>query len=158
MSWHVEELMAAETEQVDDEALIRTLKGELTDAIRAKDAARVVSYFGGEPVMFVLAPPLQFKGDEGPGRRGVEDWFNSFRGPIGYEVRDLHVAAGGDVAFCHSLNRISGTRGDGSETDIWVRETLGLRKIEGGWKITHQHQSVPMYMDGSGRAAVDLKP
>jgi PhnB protein len=26
------------------------------------------------------------------------------------------------------------------------------------WKIAHLHQSVPMYMDGSLRAAVDLKP
>lgn len=141
-----------------DEDLIRTLKAEMAAAISVKDAARFVSYFGGEPVMFILAPPLQFKGDEGPGRQGVEDWFSSFRGPIGYEVRDLHVTAGDAVAFCHSLNRISGARADGTETDIWVRETLGLRKIEGEWKVMHQHQSVPMYMDGSGRAAVDLKP
>jgi PhnB protein len=39
-----------------------------------------------------------------------------------------------------------------------VRETLGLRKIDGIWKIAHQHHSVPFYMDGSNRAAVDLKP
>ena len=150
--------MTTETGQADDEALIRALKGGLTDAIRVKDAARAVSFFGGEPVMFVLAPPLQFKGDEGPGIKGVEEWFASFRGPVGYEVRDLSVTAGDEVAFCHSLNRISGTRGDDTETDIWVRETLGLRKTDGEWKITHQHQSVPMYMDGSNRAAVDLKP
>lgn len=150
--------MTTGTGQANDEALIRALKGELADAIRAKDAARAVSFFGGESVMFVLAPPLQFKGDEGPGRKGVEEWFASFQGPIGYEVRDLSVTAGEEIAFCHSLNRISGTRGDGSETDIWVRETLGLRKINGEWKIAHQHQSVPMYMDGSNRAAIDLKP
>ena len=150
--------MTTESNNVSDEAMIQTLRDELTDAIRAKDADRVTSYFAEGTVMFILAPPLQFKGDEGPGRDGVKQWFDTFQGSIGYEIRDLHITAGETVAFCHSLNRISGTRSDGEETDIWVRETLGFRKIEGGWRITHQHQSVPFYMDGSNKAAVDLKP
>lgn len=41
---------------------------------------------------------------------------------------------------------------------MWLRETLGFRKLAGEWKITHQHESVPFYMDGSFRAATDLKP
>lgn len=143
---------------MDDAARIGKLKDELAEAIRTRNAPRVVACFGGEPVMFILSPPLQFKGDDSPGQRGVEEWFASFQGPIGYEFRDFHVTAGGDVAFCHSLDRISGDRTDGSKTDLWVRETLGLRRIDGEWKVTHQHQSVPMYMDGSERAAVDLQP
>ena len=62
------------------------------------------------------------------------------------------------MTFCHSLNRISGQRTNSEDTDIWVRETIGLRKIDGRWLITHEHESVPFYMDGSNRAAVDLKP
>ncbi|HYP26481.1 MAG TPA: nuclear transport factor 2 family protein [Blastocatellia bacterium] len=150
--------MRTEHGRTNEETLIRTLRGELTEAIRAKDADGVISHFATETTMFVLAPPLQFKGNEGPGENGIKEWFSSFRGPIQYEIRDLKITAGDDVAFCHSLNRISGTRSEGGETDIWVRETLGLRKIDGVWKITHQHQSVPFYMDGSNRAAVDLKP
>jgi PhnB protein len=150
--------MIAGKSKADDEARIRAVRDELTEAIRAKDADGVVSHFAAEAVMFVLAPPLQFKADEGPGKDGVKEWFDTFQGPIGYEIRDLKITTGETVAFCHSLNRISGTRGDGEETDIWVRESLGLRKIDGEWKITHQHQSVPFYMDGSNRAAVDLKP
>ncbi|HEV7905313.1 MAG TPA: nuclear transport factor 2 family protein [Pyrinomonadaceae bacterium] len=151
--------MSTENNRTNDEALIRTLRDELTNAIRAKDAEGVVSHFASETVMFVLAPPLQFKGGESPGQSGVEEWFSTFQGSIGYEIRDLHITAGETVAFCHSLNRISGTRSDnGAAMDIWVRETLGFRKISGAWKITHQHQSVPFYMDGSNRAATDLKP
>jgi len=144
--------------KTNDEALIRALREELANAIRARDADSVTSHYAAETVMFVLAPPLQFKGDEGPGKNGVKEWFSTFQGSIGYEIRDLNITTGDTVAFCHSLNRISGTRSDGEETDIWVRETLGLRKIAGEWKITHQHQSVPFYMDGSNKAAVDLKP
>jgi ketosteroid isomerase-like protein len=35
---------------------------------------------------------------------------------------------------------------------------LGFRKIDGKWAIAHEHSSVPFYMDGSYKAAVDLKP
>jgi ketosteroid isomerase-like protein len=39
-----------------------------------------------------------------------------------------------------------------------VRLTACRRKINGKWLITHEHVSVPFYMDGSSRAAVDLTP
>ena len=42
--------------------------------------------------------------------------------------------------------------------DMWNRATIGFRRIDGRWLITHLHSSVPFYMDGSFRAAVDLKP
>jgi ketosteroid isomerase-like protein len=73
-------------------------------------------------------------------------------------MRDLSITAGDDVAFCRSLNRISGTRTDGEQTDVWGRATVCYRKIDGKWMVTHEHVSVPFYMDDSNKAAVDLKP
>ena len=49
-------------------------------------------------------------------------------------------------------------RTNGEQTDVWVRATIGFAKTDGGWKATHEHFSVPFYMDGSDKAAVDLKP
>ena len=49
-------------------------------------------------------------------------------------------------------------RTDDEKTDVWVRATFCCRKIDGKWKIVHEHQSVPFYMDGSYRAALDLTP
>ncbi len=46
----------------------------------------------------------------------------------------------------------------GERVDLWFRETLGFCKIDGQWKIAHEHSSVPFYMDGSFKAAIDLKP
>ena len=106
---------------------------------------------------FDLAPPLQYAGAAAL-KKSLEAWFPTFRGPVGYELRDLRITTGDDVALCRSLNRISGTRTDGEETDVRVRATVGLRRIDGKWKVTHEHASVPFYMDGSYRAAVDLKP
>lgn len=151
--------MTTKNNNAHDEALIRTLRDELTNAIRAKNADGVVAQFAAETVMFILAPPLQYKtGENAPGKQGVKEWLDTFQGPIGYEVRDLSITTGDDVAFCHSLNHLSGTKRDGEKVDLWLRETLGLRKIDGAWKIIHQHESVPFYMDGSNKAAVDLKP
>jgi len=108
-------------------------------------------------VVFDLAPPLQYRGAD-ECRKNWEAWFPTFRGPIGYELHGLEIAASKDLAFCHSFNRITGTRTDDEKTDVWVRATVCCRKLDGQWKIVHEHQSVPFYMDGSYRAAVDLKP
>jgi ketosteroid isomerase-like protein len=35
---------------------------------------------------------------------------------------------------------------------------MGFRKVGGRWLIAHEHASVPLYMDGSEKAAIDLKP
>jgi PhnB protein len=73
-------------------------------------------------------------------------------------MRDLQITSGDDVAYCHSLGHLTGTRTDGEQTNVWFRETLCFRKINGQWRITHIHESVPMYMDGTFKAAIDLKP
>jgi uncharacterized protein (TIGR02246 family) len=139
------------------EAQIRALIDEWTKAFRAKDVNGVTSYYAADIVTFDLAPPLQYTGADAL-RKGLEEWFPTFRGPVGYEIRDLSITAGDDLAFSRSLNRIAGTRTDGEQTNVWVRSTACYRKIGGNWKITHEHVSVPFYMDGSYKAAVDLKP
>ena len=139
------------------EAEIRKLIDDWATAVRAKDIDGVIAHFAANVVGFDLAPPLHYAGTDAL-RQSLEAWFPTFRGPVGYEIRNLHVTAAHDVAFCCSFNRISGTSTDGEATDVWVRSTVGLRKLDGRWKVTHEHASVPFYMDGSYRAAVDLEP
>jgi ketosteroid isomerase-like protein len=73
-------------------------------------------------------------------------------------MRDLSVTVGDDVAFSRGISRMTGTKVDGEEVDLWYRSTVCFRKLNGSWKIAHEHTSVPFLMDGSYRAAVDLKP
>jgi ketosteroid isomerase-like protein len=91
-------------------------------------------------------------------KKEVAEWFATFQGTIGFEVHHLSITVGDEVAFTTSLNRITGKRTNGEQTDVWVRATIGFAKKDGGWKATHEHFSVPFYMDGSNKAAVDLKP
>ena len=64
--------------------------------------------------------------------------------PLGYEFRDVTVTVGDDVAFVHSLNRVSGTLQNGQRSEFWVRWTACFRKIDGTWLIAHDHVSVPV--------------
>jgi PhnB protein len=153
-----ESIMTTEPDRARDEARIRALIDQQAKALRAKDATGVLSHYAADTVKFDLAPPLQYAGADALEKAGLESWFSSWRGPLGYEVRDFSVAAGDELAFCHGFVRISGTKVDGERADVWARQTLGLRKIDGAWKITHEHTSVPFYMDGSFKAAVDLEP
>jgi ketosteroid isomerase-like protein len=130
---------------------IREVIAEREAAIRARDARRVVQVHTTDTVIFDLAPPLRLKGADVLDPRALEDWFATWTGPIGLEHRDLDVTVAGDLAFAHGLLHLTGSRTSGEQTDVWVRQTFCLR-------IVHEHASVPFYMDGSYRAAVDLKP
>ena len=126
-------------------------------ALRAKHLEKIVSRYAPDAVTADLAPPLWNRGADAL-RRNFGEWFRSWIGPIEIEMRDVHVTTAGDVAFARMLNHIQGMRTTGEATDVWVRATVCFRKIGGEWKVVHEHVSVPFYMDGSFRAAVDLKP
>jgi ketosteroid isomerase-like protein len=115
-----------------------------------------MSNMAPEIVIFDLITPLQYRGADA-GRKRAHEWLSSFDGPLGYEVRDLQITAGDDVAFCHSLNGVNGTTKTGTKIAMWWRATVGFRKIGGKWTVTHEHSSVPFEMT-SGQAAMDLKP
>ena len=138
------------------ESQIRRRIDSWAQALRAKDLERVLAHYSPDALAFDLDPPLQHRRDAL--RHSLAQWFPTFAGPIGYEIRDLAITAGDDVAFAHSLNHITGRRTDGTSTDVWVRATACFRRIGAEWMIAHEHASVPFYMDGSFRAAVDLQP
>jgi ketosteroid isomerase-like protein len=114
------------------EAQVRSVIDGWAKAIRAKDTDAVVSACAADIVSFDLDPPLERKGADAL-RKSLEAWFPTFRGPVGYEIRGLCFTAGDEVAFCRSLNRISGARTDGEETDVWcVPPSACARSTESG--------------------------
>ena len=149
--------MTPENSRVANEARIRERLEDWAKAVSAKDIERVISHYAPDILLFDLAPPLQYRGADSC-RKNWAEWFSTFQGQVGYEIRELSIASGDDLAFCHSLNRIYGTRTDGKQTDVWVRATVGFRKVDGSWTITHEHYSVPFYMEPPHKASIDLKP
>jgi uncharacterized protein (TIGR02246 family) len=148
--------MTAEASVVTAEAQIRALIDDQAKAIRTKDVDGSVASYAPDVLLFDVVNPLQRLGSEAA-RKRLAEWFASFQGPIGYELRDLSITSGDDAAFAHSLNRVSATTTDGRKLDMWWRATVCYRKIDGAWLVTHEHASVPFDV-ASGRASLDLEP
>jgi ketosteroid isomerase-like protein len=140
----------------DDEAELRETIDERVRAVRAKDVEGLMSGYAREVVTFDMVVPLANKGADAVRKRVVE-WFSSFETPIDYELRAVDLSVDGEVAFDHHFTRVRGTSKSGATIDMWFRETAGYRKIDGRWKITHQHSSVPFDMT-TGKARLDLEP
>jgi uncharacterized protein (TIGR02246 family) len=148
--------MVNEENRTKDKAAIRDLIDGFVKAIRAKDINGVMSVFAPEVVSYDLGPPLQHGGGEDFKKRWQE-LFEAYQGPIDYEIRDLSITAGDDVAFSHSLNRISGVLRNGEQSNRWLRWTACYRKTNGKWLIVHEQVSVPVDVR-SRKAMLDLKP
>jgi uncharacterized protein (TIGR02246 family) len=145
------------TQHSDDEAGIRRRTDELAGAIRAADLEAVMSIYAPDVVSFDVEPPLRHVGAAAK-RRNWERVFAAYEHPLGYDIRDLTVTVGGDVAFAHSLNRLSGTLKNGTTTTgFWVRATTCFRKLDGRWLIAHDHVSVPLDLT-TGAGLVNLEP
>jgi PhnB protein len=138
-----------------DRAAIARKISDWTRALGNKDADAISQFFTKDVVSFDLAPPLKHVGFD---RKMMEDWFNTWKGGIGYEVTDQVIEVSNTIAVACNLNHMTGTKVDGEKVDVWTRSTVCFRKEGEGWKVMHVHASVPFYMDGSLRAAVDLKP
>lgn len=141
--------MSSITDRAEIEALFQTLARAHAD----HNADAIVGAYAPDAVIFDLAPPL---GRRGMNRDSVAAWLGGWDGPIRIDASDIDLTVDGDLAFASALNRMRGRQG-GEDQDMWYRTTICLRKTSGRWCIVHDHSSVPFYMDGSYRAAVDLK-
>jgi ketosteroid isomerase-like protein len=141
------------------EALIRERVEDLVKALNAKDIDGVMSFFAPNLVSFDIAPifgALRYFGAENK-RRAWQEAFATFTGSFDYKVHELNVTTEREVAFVHSLNHVNATLASGQITELWVRWTACLRRIDGVWLIVHDHVSVPTDLE-HGRAVVNLRP
>lgn len=149
-------ITATAISKTSDEAQIRKLIDNREKAVRARDVEGSTANIAPDIVWFDVVNPLQHLGSDALKKR-AEEWFASFEGPIGYEMRDLSITASDDVAFSHGLNHVSATKTGGEQLDMWWRTTVCFRKIDEQWTVTHEHNSVPFDV-GTGRASMELKP
>jgi ketosteroid isomerase-like protein len=138
---------------------------EIRDVIERKaallqqgDAKAIMAYYAPSYVEYTLAPPLRQPGD-GRDPAPLAAWLATFAAPPRREVTQLEVTADGDVAFATSLDCLTAVpKGSTGPFSLWFRVTVGLRRIDGRWLVTHEHESVPFEMDGSLRASTGLTP
>ena len=139
-----------------EEEAIRQQIAAIVEAIDAKDIEALKQIYAADMVSYDIDPPLQHVGIEAK----LKNWANVFTHfeTVTYEIRDLTVVGGADLAFGHAFARLHGTLQNGTATPgMWVRVTYGLQKIDGAWLITHDHVSVPLDIR-TGKGVVDLEP
>jgi ketosteroid isomerase-like protein len=87
-------------------------------------------------------------------RNRWEAVFSEFSGAVGFEIADLSITVGQDMAFSHSFNRASATLPTGQQIGTWVRWTACWRKVGGQWLLVHDQVSVPVDVQ-TGKAVLD---
>jgi uncharacterized protein (TIGR02246 family) len=125
----------------DDNQQIRALIERWAQAVHAGDLDTVLADHADDIVMFDVPPPHD-------GVRGIdayrETWPPFFEWQLrgaSFEIVELDVTAGDDVAYAFALLRCGKPEELEREPDQRLRLTIGLRKRDGRWVVTHEHHS-----------------
>ena len=131
-----------EQQRASEEAAVRDVVESWMAAVRRQDYDGILNNHSADIVMFDVPPPLQFKGIEAY-RKTWDLFFSWSSEPVPFEVTEMTVTAGSDVAFVFATMRCAEPGPNGEQVGLDFRLTVGLRKIDGQWTITHEHHSVP---------------
>jgi uncharacterized protein (TIGR02246 family) len=125
----------------EDEQQIHTLIERWATAVHTGDLDTVLADHAPDIVMFDVPPPQQ-------GIRGIDDYRDSWPGFFTwqasgalFELESLDVTAGTDVAFVFGLLRCGKPEDFVRDPEYRLRLTIGLRKLDGRWTVTHEHHS-----------------
>lgn len=134
---------------------IRALIERWADAVHRGDLANVLADHADDIVMFDVPPP--YRGVRGLDAYGAA-WPSFFEwqadGAV-FEIESLEVTAGDDVAFAHALLRCGNEKTIAENPASRLRLTVGLRKQDGRWLVTHEHHSFALAEATSAQPAID---
>ncbi|MGN6798425.1 MAG: YybH family protein [Gaiellaceae bacterium] len=120
---------------------------EYRAAVHAKDVDRFVSIFSDDVRVFDMWGTWSHDGIDS--WRGLaEGWFGSLGDElVRVEFDDVQTTVAGDIAVLSAFLTFAGLSADGEELrSMNNRLTWGLRKIDGAWKVVHEHTSAPVEM------------
>lgn len=128
---------------MSEEQVIRALIEKWVTAVHAGDMDEVLRHHTDDIVMFDVPPPED-------GVRGLEAYratwppfFDWQRADGSFEIVELDVTAGDEVAFAWVLLRCDSSENRLQHPERRLRLTLGLRKEAGEWAVVHEHHSFP---------------
>ena len=125
-----------------DEMDIQALVQRWAKAVREQNLAGIRADHDSEILMFDVPPPLFSQGLDAY----VATWerFLSWsEEPVAFDFHDVRVTAGNDVAFATAIGRCAGIDPNGKREELEFRLTMGFRKIDGSWRVMHEHHSLP---------------
>jgi uncharacterized protein (TIGR02246 family) len=126
---------------VDDASHIRSLIERWAEAVHAGDLQAVVADHADDIVMFDVPPPHQGVRGIGAYRDVWPPFFEWQRQGASFEIVELDVTAGEDVAFAWALLRCGTSDELERDPENRLRLTIGLRRQDGRWVVSHEHHS-----------------
>ena len=125
----------------DDEQEIREMVLRWADAVHAGDLDGVLVDHAPDIVMFDVPPPEDgIRGHEAY-RDTWPPFFEWQRAGAVFDIVELSVTSGADVAFAWALLRCGSPDELAADPGHRLRLTIGLRKDAGRWIVTHEHHS-----------------
>lgn len=124
-----------------DEADIRRLIANWSRALEAKDVDGLTADYAPDAVLYDAIPAYKVVGADNI-RNVWQQCLPCFPEKFQSEHRDLEVHVDGDVAFAFGLHHFV-TPADHPCSKSWMRVTIGYRRIDGAWKVAHEHVSMP---------------
>lgn len=124
------------------ESEVRTVLEEWAAATRQSRRDDILKNHSANLMIFDVLPPMKYESAESY-RRSWDEWQPDTQGEAVFDLEDLTITAGNDVAFAHCFIRCGGTLPDGKTFQDLVRATFCLRKVNGSWVVEHQHVSKP---------------
>jgi uncharacterized protein (TIGR02246 family) len=125
-----------------DEAAIRALIKRWAQAVRDEDRDGIRADHDPGILMFDVPPPFLSRGLDAY-MATWETFFSSVEKPVAFDIHDVELNCGVDVAFATGLGKCVTIERSGSREPLDFRLTMGLRKIDGRWRIMHEHHSLP---------------
>ena len=125
-----------------DESQIRELIENWAQAVRSRDLQGILKQHAQEILLFDVPPPVQSKGIDAY-RQSWEPFYRWFGDAGVFELREVNVTGGAEVAFCTALIRCAGSNTSGAREELAVRLTVCYQKINGQWIVVHEHHSEP---------------
>jgi ketosteroid isomerase-like protein len=134
--------VSATQSNLRNEVEIRNQIESWAKAVRERDMEGILRNHSSSILMFDVPPPLVSRGIE-EYEKTWELFYGSSENPAVFEIRELTVTAGSDVAFATALMRCTVKEKTEEFVDLDFRLTIGLRNIENEWIVTHEHHSIP---------------
>jgi uncharacterized protein (TIGR02246 family) len=123
------------------EGEIRALIARWSRAVRDQDVVGIRADHDPDILMFDVPPPFLSRGLDA--YMATWDTFFAYQAkPEQFDFHDIAITAGNDVAFATAIGRCCDLS-SGEKVALEFRLTMGFRKLEGRWRITHEHHSVP---------------
>ena len=125
-----------------DENDIRALIARWNNAVRDASMTGISADHDPDILMFDVPPPFLSQGLDAY----MATWttfFASSERPVVFDLQDIEVTAGSNVAFATAIGSCVNIDPNGNREPLRFRLTIGLRKIAGRWRVMHEHHSLP---------------